>query len=110
MDILVSTICQQALRLCGQIEAPGRSTGVEHAPEVLAFFNQMVDGWNAVRGSIYTNSIDRYALTPGQTSYFIGPTGDFVTTRPSRIYRANLVQTGTSPEVHLPMRILTDDE
>ena len=37
-------------------------------------------------------------------------TPDFIAPRPTFIYRANLVITGSSPELHLPLRILTDAE
>lgn len=110
MTITVPAVCQQALRLCGQSGRPGRGIGTEQQVEVIQFLNQMCDSWNALRGSIFTVSQDRYLLSPSQTTYFIGPTGDFVAPRPIMIKAANLVLTGVFPEVFLPMRILSDDD
>jgi hypothetical protein len=110
VQILVSDLCAQALRLCGQSGRPGRGPGVEQLTEVTTYLNQMLDSWNAFRGSIFTVAINRYRLSPQQTTYFIGPTGDFVAERPIYIKSANLVLTGVFPEVFLPMRILNDDE
>lgn len=59
---------------------------------------------------VYTTSIDRYAMVPQQTSYFLGPTGDWVAPRPNFISRANVVVTTASPEFRQHVKILTDAE
>ncbi len=59
---------------------------------------------------IYTTAIDRYEMIPTQTSYFLGPNGDWVAPRPNWIVRANLVLLQSSPELHLPIYILNDKE
>lgn len=110
MQITTVQLATEALRLCGQSGRPGRGISSEQQTEVIQFLNQMLDGMNTLRGSIFTVNIARYALVPSQTTYFIGPTGDFVAPRPIRIVNANLVLTNASPEAHLPMRILNDDE
>lgn len=113
MTITVLEIVKRALRLCGQTGAPGRDISPEQSVEVLGFLNQLFDGWNAVRGNIFTFSVDRYALSPGVTTYIIGPNGDpapFVAPRPTKIAKARLVVTSTFPEIHLPMHLFTDEE
>lgn len=111
MTKTVRSVCQGALRLCGQIGAAGRPIGTEQETEVLEFLNQMLDSRSAMRSSIYTISIDRYTLTPSQTVYDIGPTAtDFQADRPIKIEWANIVLNNTFPESHLPLRLLTDAE
>jgi len=85
--------------------------------EVLAYLNQLLDGWNALRGSIYNISSDRYLFDGPILSQFaangyvtIGPTGDFVATRPEKIVNANIVLTAQTPEVRIPLQILDDDQ
>ena len=110
MQSTVPQLCTDALRLCGQSGRPGRGIGTEQEIEVTRFLNMMFDSWNAMRGSIFTVSIDRYRLDPLKTIYTIGPTGDFVAPRPTRIKAANLVMLNVFPENHLPMGILNDDQ
>lgn len=59
---------------------------------------------------IYTTAIDRYQMNPSQTTYFIGPNGDFVAPRPNWIVRANIVLVNSFPELHLPVQLLDDKQ
>lgn len=110
MQVSVPDVVSQALRLCGQMGQPGRGPSPEQLAEVIVYLNQMLDNWNVMRNSIYTIDIARYTLTPSQTIYTIGPTGNFVADRPIRIENANLVLTGQSPEVFIPLSLLNDDQ
>lgn len=95
-----------ALRVAGITGRPGRIAAPDQSTEAIQICNRMMGSWNIVPLDIYSTSIDRYALSPNQTSYFIGPTGDFVAPRPTRIIRANVVLTTTSPEQHIEVRLL----
>jgi hypothetical protein len=99
-----------ALRIAGITDRPGRTPSPDQAAEVIPILNRMMGTWNCSRLRIYSRSLDRYALNPAQTTYFIGPNGDFVAPRPVRILRANAVLTASSPELHYHIRILEDTE
>jgi hypothetical protein len=72
----------------------------------LRRLNKMIDSWKLERLIAYQVAIDRYTLTADQATHTIGPSGDFVAERPTRIVKANLVITDTDPESHLPISII----
>ena len=85
---------------------------------VMQRLNDMLESWGTERNNIYTISIARYTLTPAQTSYTIGRSGsaDFTADRPlgqgpgNGIESANIVMTGVSPEVRVPLALLDDGQ
>lgn len=109
MQIAVSEIVTNALRLCGQMGAPGRGHSTAQQTEVLGRLNRMLDGWNALRANIYQVSIEQFTLTPHQQTYTIGEGGNFNTTRPVEILKANMVLTSVSPNVRAPLEIINWD-
>lgn len=56
----------------------------------LRFLNAMLDGWTADVGPVYAETQESFALTTAKIQYTIGPTGDFVTTRPVNMIRASI--------------------
>ncbi len=117
MQISVLEIAKRALRLCGQTYGPNMGIADDQRTEVVAYLNQLMDGWNSLRGSIYTISSDRYTFTAPILTLFatqgfvtIGPVGDFPAPRPEKIVNANIVLTDNSPEVRIPLAILDDNQ
>ncbi len=111
MTITVPQAISDALRLCGQQQAPGRGDAPEEQVEVLRYLNRLLDGWGAMQQLIFTVGINRYPLTLVQNVYTIGPSGaNIPAPRPIAIRNANLVLTSSSPEVFIPIRILDDNE
>lgn len=108
MSTILSDILKPALRRAGITSLPGITPSSPQYTELMNETNRMLGSWNLDGHKIYTTSIDRYALTPQQTTYFIGPTGDFVAPRPLFIRAANLVVVSSSPELHIPMKIVDD--
>jgi len=98
------------LRRAGITTLPGTTPSTDQYGELIPEINRMMSGFNLDGHKIFTTRIDRYALTPNQTTYFIGPTGDFVADRPIRIIRANLVLTASFPEIFLPLHLMDDIE
>jgi hypothetical protein len=98
-----ATLVGAALRIAGITGRPGRVAAPDQSTEAITVLNEMLGSWNTDPLKIFETSIDRYALTPFQTTYFIGPTGNFVAPRPSKIVRANVVLTGFTPELHRPL-------
>jgi hypothetical protein len=97
-----------ALRLAGVVTAAGRTASPSQMADAFQSLNRMIDAWRMERLLIYTVRIDRFTLAPSQTSYTIGPGGDFDAPRPTRITAANIVLTIGGSQVHTRLRILTD--
>lgn len=115
--ITLLDLFRPALRRAGITMLPGILPSTDQTSELIPEINRMMGSWNLDGHRIFNTSIDRYALkTPGfnlQSSYFIGPDlgpPDFTAPRPLWISAANIVITGISPELHEPLRIITDDE
>ena len=106
----LADILKPALRRGGITTLPGTTPSVDQTTELIPETNRMLGSWNCDGHKIFTTDINRYAMTPQQTTYFIGPTGDFVAPRPTNITAANVVITSSSPELHLPLRLLSDEE
>lgn len=99
-----------ALRMAGVLTAAGRKASASQLADAFQAVNRMIDAWRLERLLVFTVRVDRYTLSPSQTSYTIGPGGNFDAPRPTRITAANIVTTSGGSEVHLPLRILTDRE
>lgn len=110
MDKAVSSYITDALRLNGQLWTPGGQPSPEALTECTAFFNQMLDSWNIMRNALYTILDMTYTLTPGQTQYTIGPTGQLNGPRPVKITNANLIYQTTPQELRLPIEIIDVDQ
>jgi hypothetical protein len=106
----LADIMMPALRRAGITTLPGTIPSADQFNELIPETNRMMDAFSLDGHKIYKTNIARYAMSPQQTTYFIGPTGDFVAPRPILIYRANVVLVGTSPEVHEQLRILSPAE
>lgn len=90
---------------------PGRSLSNSEATDALLVLNGMIDSWRSQSLFVYTVSSATYVLTPSQYYYTIGPSGaDFTADRPTRIVSANIVLTSSTPNVHVPLQILDDQE
>lgn len=79
------TLITQALKDLGAI-AVGETPTADEAQDALEALNQMVQVWQTEAMVVYAKSQQVFTYpTTGQQSYTIGPTGNFVTTRPIRI-------------------------
>lgn len=83
---------------------------MDQSSELIPEINRLFSSASLDGHKVYTTEINRYALNPNQTTYFIGPTGDFVAPRPIQIVRANIVLVNSDPELHLPVYIMDDRE
>lgn len=93
------------MRLLGQLAAAVSPTTDEYANGLITL-NAMLGSWNNERLMCYATRDETIALSNGDTSKTIGPTGDLVTTRPVQIIAAYIVQGGISYDI----RILSDTE
>lgn len=73
-----------SLRLLGVL-AEGETPSADTASDALVAFDQMIQSWNTERLSVYATETEIFTWPAGAISRTIGPTGDFVTTRPIQI-------------------------
>lgn len=73
-----------ALRLIGVL-AEGESPSPETANDALTAMNQMIDSWSTERLSVFTTQDQTFTWPAGTISRSLGPTGDFVGTRPIKL-------------------------
>lgn len=77
-------IINGALRLIGVL-AEGESPSAETSADALVAFQQLVESWNTERLAVYCTQDQVFTWPPNQASRTLGPTGDFVGTRPVSI-------------------------
>ena len=73
-----------ALRLIGALAA-GETIEAEDAADSLRAFNEMAESWSVERLAVYTTQNQSFSWPVSQASRTIGPTGNFVGTRPSML-------------------------
>lgn len=95
---------------------PGQLVPNSDAQLALRFLNDLLDEYSQQAQMIPVIAPFVFPLVAGQggreNPYTIGPSGNFNTVRPSNqnsIVAANLVLTASSPNVRVPLAILTDD-
>jgi len=88
-----------SLRLIEEVGA-GEACSAESAQDGLTALNAMLGTWSIQGNLVYTETTEAFSLTASDPTKTIGPTGDFVTTRPTRI-TAIVVNYGTNNEYKL---------
>jgi len=71
----------RALRLLGVL-AEGETASAATSQDALTALNQMVDSWSIERLSVYATQDQVFTWPAGQITRTLGPSGDFVGTRP----------------------------
>lgn len=72
---------KRALRLLGVL-AEGETPSADEYADSLMALNQMIDSWSTERLAVYTTTDQAFTWTASNASRTIGPTGNFVGTRP----------------------------
>jgi hypothetical protein len=70
-----------ALRLLGVL-AEGETPSAATSQDALTALNQMIDSWNTERLCVFSTQDQVFSWLPGFISRTLGPTGNFVGTRP----------------------------
>lgn len=107
MATTVQNIGDAALRIIGQMGAPGRGSSTEEQAEYLAELNNIIDQFNAERLMIYEITRNVYSFVSGTAAYTMGTGGSFATTRPARIEALGFVTADPQEE---PIKILSYQE
>ena len=74
-------IINGSLRLLGVL-AEGEVPSAETSQDALNAMNQMIDGWNTERLSVFSTQDQVFTWPSGQLNRTLGPSGDFVGNRP----------------------------
>lgn len=95
-----------SLRLIGQL-AQGETPDADTLADALVALNQMLDSWSTERLSVFCLQDQTFTWTANNTSRTIGPSGDFVGTRPvivdpSTYYKVN--------NISYPLMLLNVDQ
>ena len=81
MATTAGDIITGALRLIGVV-AEGESPSPETASDALSAMNQMIESWNTERLSVFSTQTQVYEWPATEIRRTLGPTGDFVGSRP----------------------------
>lgn len=108
------TLITRALQLAGVVEG-GESPTATEAADGLLTLNSFVEACVLRGTSLFTRTRVTKALVASQASYAIGPTAaDIVRARPVQIVpgsdTATLIDTTATPDLEIPLQILTEDE
>lgn len=90
--------------------AAGETLSSDDAADGLAALNSMIGIENTESTSIFCEAINTYALVSGTQTYTIGSGGVFNQARPQKITWANVLDTSQTPNVRIPMKILSYEE
>lgn len=82
-----SDIIRRALRAIGVL-ASGESPDASMTTDALDSLNDLLSAWSIEKLMVFGLESEAFTLTPGQSAYTMGPTGDFDTARPTTIESA----------------------
>ncbi len=108
-DVLVQAYIKNGILADGEpLAAELGDTGLNDA-------NILLEEWNITPSvMIWTTDILAFPMTPlvlPITYYTIGPSGaDFITARPEKILRANVLITSSTPQIRIPIQVVEDME
>lgn len=104
------SVIQAALGDLGVISLEdGLEVSSAQAQDGLRRLNAMISSWSIHRLAIPFISREVFSVVANQSTYTVGPGGDFDTVRPTQITGAALLLNTPTPPVEIPNEILTDD-
>lgn len=99
----------RALRTLGVL-ATGEAAPADVANDALESLNEMLDTWSLESLAVYDETLTTHVLTASKASYTIGSGGDIAISWPIQIDMAQLRVTTATPNIDLPLRVLSDQE
>lgn len=98
-----------ALRLIGVL-ASGETATAAEASDGLSALNRMISSWSTEGLMTYSVVREEFTLTVNDGIYTMGASGDFNTTRPTRIESASIEDQSASPTTESPLRLINSSE
>jgi hypothetical protein len=106
--VTVAELIRGAFRTLGILASEETPRAQEQA-DALDTLNDLLDAWATERLNLFATLRSAHVLTPSLNPHTLGTLGTFDTTRPVRVDRASLTQSGT-PGSETPLRLLSDAE
>lgn len=104
----IRDVCTGALRLLG-VTQPGRAPNPAQMESATYALRSMLESWSVQDLSIYQTTTEVFTFVPGKMDYTMGPTGDWVTDRPTKInYVYIRFAQGSGTPVDTPVQIMND--
>lgn len=103
--IVVSDLIRSSMRLIGAI-ATGETPTADETADGLLVLNDMLENWSTETLSVWGSSNQTFNLVANQSVYTIGPTGNWVTTRPQDIDDAYMNFAG----VDFPVKVISQTQ
>lgn len=103
----VRDLIKSSLRIIGAI-ASGETPGADETSDALQTLNGILGSWSNQSLLVPSKAREVFTLTPGTSSYSIGPLGTFNTTRPIKILSASIIDAGQDFETKID--ILTQQQ
>lgn len=100
-------IISGALRLISSL-TPGEAVTGDEAANALVVLNEMLAAFSMEWGLINSTTIESFPLIVGQTSYTMGPSGNFNTVRADTIFNVWLYDTVAA--IRYPIQQLSDNQ
>lgn len=102
--IIVSDLIRSSMRLIGAI-ATGETPTADETADGLLVLNDMLENWSTETLSVWGSSNQTFNTIANQSIYTIGPTGNWVTTRPQDIEDAYCNFSG----VDFPVKVISQE-
>lgn len=102
--IVVSDLIRSSMRLIGAI-ATGETPTADETADGLLVLNDMLENWSTETLSVWGSSNQTFNLIANQSVYTIGPTGNWVTSRPQDIDDAYTNFAG----VDFPIKVISQE-
>lgn len=100
-------IVSGALRQISSV-TPGEAIDGNEASNALTVLNRMLAAFSMEWGLINVITAEEFPLVVGQTSYTIGPSGNFNTVRPDTIFNQWIFD--TQAQIRYPLKQLSDNQ
>ena len=100
MASTANDIINRSFRLLG-VNGAGETPTAAEASDALVSLNAMLEQWTIDNLMLYAENESNYGLTSGTGEYSIGPTGAFVSTRPTAIIQAFVRDGSTDYQVEI---------
>lgn len=104
----VRDLIKSSLRQIGAID-PGENVEAGEAADALATLNQMLESWSLENLLVHATVREEFSFVSGQASYTMGTGGNFNTTRPIKIEKAN-IEFQTSPSHESELEIINESQ
>lgn len=85
----VHDICTDALQKIGAVAIEETPSAAE-LQGAMTRLNEMIEAWNTERLAVYGVDLETFSLVSGKSDYTMGAGGDFNTSRPVRIEKAQI--------------------